>query len=108
MKLEEIEKMVKKIDPKIETTDEGYKPAVVLLSAVFIGADAKKVAAFTKLPLKLIQKFEKNLRESKVWVGNKTFCDWENEEDGGIAFWCDVLVAQGMIKRVESDSNGSE
>lgn len=94
-----LKKEVNRLDPKLSSKDETFKTALVLLAGLKVTADAKKIADFTKLPLAFVKAKEKNLRRNKVWVGTKTNCEWF-QENGGIAFWMDVLVADGMANRV--------
>jgi hypothetical protein len=99
LSLEDFKKEVHRLDPKLEEDDPGFSTALVLLVALQVGADAQKISDFTKIPLKRVKKLEKNFRANKVWVGKKTCCDWWDKKSGSIAFWCDVLVAEGMLKR---------
>ena len=94
-----IEASVKKLDPKLKKNEETFKIATILLSSIQVGADPKAIAKFLDIGVKEVEKYEKNLRKSKVWQGKKVACEWFEKEAGGVAFWCDVLVAQGLVKR---------
>jgi len=96
-----IETEVKRLDSKIKKSDETFKIATILLSALRVGADSQAIAKFLKIDKKEIEKYEKNLRKNKVWVGKKTICEWFEKDKGGVAFWCDVLVAQGLLKKTK-------
>lgn len=96
-----IEEQIKKLDPKLKKNDEVFKIATILLSGLEVGADSKAIAKFLDIDIKDVEKYEKNLRKGKVWQGKKTACEWF-EKDGGIAFWMDVLVAQGLVERTSS------
>ncbi len=95
-----IEKEVKKLDPLVKKSDEAFKIATILLSGLQVGADTKKIAEFLKINEKEVKKYEKNLRDNKVWVKSKTQCNWFDKKEGGISFWLDVSIAQGYIKKV--------
>lgn len=95
-----IEAEVQKLDPNLNKSDETFKIACILLSGLEIGADPVAIAKFLDLSIKYVKKYEKNLRKNKIWQGKKTACEWF-DKDGGVAFWCDVLVAQGLVERVE-------
>jgi hypothetical protein len=100
MTRKEMEMEVFKLDSMITRTDEEFKVAMILLAGLNVGADRKAIAKFLKIKETVIVPYEKRLRESKVWVGERTHCEWFEKNGGSIAFWCDVLVAQGMIMRV--------
>jgi len=91
---------VTQIDPDLEIDSNGFRTAVILLSALAVGPNIKKIAKFTGYTRKEIAERSKNLRKNKIWVGGKTNCDWFGE-DGGIEFTCDSLVADGLMNRVE-------
>jgi len=98
--LDDLKKEVKRLDPKTSDENEpAFKTALILLSALVVGANQKNIAKFTKIPQKFIAERAKRLRANGIWRGSKTNCDWF-EKSGGIAFWCDVLVAEGLIRRV--------
>jgi len=92
---------VKRLDPKIKEKDEAFFIATILLSSLQVGANAKEIAEFLKVPIKRIKPYERRLRQSKIWVKGQVGCDWFDKKTGTISFWCDVGVAQGYIKRVE-------
>jgi hypothetical protein len=93
-------KEVHKLDPELKKTDEAFKIATIMLSALQEGANSKKIAKFLEIPEADIKKYEKNLRDNKIWIGNKTSSNWF-EKSGGIAFWMDVAVAHGYMKRTK-------
>jgi len=94
-----IEKEVVKLDPKVKRSSESFFVACILLSALQVGANSKKVAKFLEVKENRVKTYAKNLKESGIWKNGKTHCDWFDEKDGGIAFWCDVLVGEGKLKR---------
>lgn len=94
----DIEKEVQKLDPNLKKTEEAFKVASILLSALQVGADSKLVSKFLNLPIEEVKKYEKNLRKSGIWKGKKTACEWF-EKEGGVSFWCDVNVALGFLER---------
>lgn len=93
-------KEVHKLDPKLKEKDEGFKIATILLTALQEGANSKKIAKFLDIPETEVTRYEKNLRDNKIWIGNKTSANWFGES-GGTAFWMDVTVAQGYMKRTK-------
>ncbi len=95
---------VKRLDPKLNEGSEDFSTALMLLAALVLGTNEKMISRFTGLPLYFIRPRADRLRKNKIWIGNKTFCDWFKKGYGGIAFWIDVLVAQGMLNRKEKKS----
>jgi len=108
---ETIEEQIQHLDPKLEKTDEAYRVASIMLLALQVGANSDKIAKFLKLDKGAIgtlkTKYEPNLRKSKIWNGEKTSCEWF-EKDGGIAFWCDVSVAMGLLERSQEITNAKK
>lgn len=99
MNRNQIREAVIALDPKLSVDDEAFRVAEILLSGVQVGTDSKKIAKFLDIPISKVSKCEDNLRENKIWVGNKTHCDWFNKDSGGISFWMDVSCAMGLVKR---------
>ena len=99
MKIEKIRKEVKNMDPNLDARTMAFKAAVCLLSGLQVGTNPSAIAEFTGFPLKTVQGFAEHLVKSGVWNDGKTYCNWFDEEHGGIAFWCDVAVAQGYLQR---------
>jgi DNA-binding XRE family transcriptional regulator len=95
---------LKTADPALKETDEIFKCAAILLASATLGPDEKAIATGLGYPLELVNKFAHNLRTSKIWKGGKVYADWDDKETGGTAFWCDVLVGQGLLKRGSSKS----
>ena len=99
MTLNEIKAEVKKMDPQLDRRTKAFKAAVCLLSALQVGADSEAVSKFTGYPRKLVDAFTERLISGGVWREGKTCCEWFEEDNGGIAFWLDVCVAQGLMDR---------
>lgn len=104
MTLEEIKKSLRAMDDSFDDDDENCQASIVMLAAVEIGQDLRKLHKFTGISQSRIAKFAHNLRKSGIWrrEGNKfvTCANWF--EDGGrIDFIADSLVATGMLKRAD-------
>lgn len=100
MNIEEICDIVRESDPEVEVDSDDFMAAVVLLTAALrTGAHPFRIQRFTGFSRELIDGFGENLRRCGVWKGFKTYADWTDEESGGIAFWCDVNVALGLLSR---------
>jgi len=98
--IEDVKKELHKLDPVLEETDHAFYAGEVLLSSLVVGADLRKLRRFTGLPMTPLRRFSKRLRAAKIWVGNKVNVSWAWERNSAIAFWCDVAVAMGYLKRV--------
>ena len=96
--LTEVEADVQSLDPALDRDDEAFKVAVVLLAALQVGADVERVAEFTQFDREWLEGVAANLTASGIWQDGHTACSWF-EEGGGIEFWIDVLVGQGLVEK---------
>ena len=94
--------IIEKVDPNMSPSSEEFKIATILLTALYVSADTKKIADFLDIDEDEVRQYEYNLRNNGVWVDEKTACDWQTE-DGNISFLCDIMVAQGLLSRKEDD-----
>lgn len=101
--LEQIKKEVKALDPDLEK-GETFNIALILMSSCIVGPNIQRLSKFTRFPRSYIAKFSRRLRENRVWVKGKIQCEWFEKEAGGIAFWMDVMVAQGIVTRCKESS----
>lgn len=99
--LRQVIKEVKALDSNLKEEDETFKVAVIVMSSCIVGPNIQRLSKFTKYPRHYIAPLAKRLRKNGVWVKGKIRCEWFEEEAGGIAFWLDVGVAQGLIERRE-------
>lgn len=98
--IEDITSAVEGLDPNLDPNLDTFRSALLLLSSAVVGPDEAKVAAFTGLPAAFVAERAERLRASGVWTGEgKIAADWWDEETGGIAFWIDVNVAEGLMER---------
>lgn len=97
--LARIREGIKSSDPNVNEDDESYKAAAVLLAAINVGQNQSKIVKLLGYPRALVAKFAYNLKKSGVWKNGKTYAEWNDPENGGIAFWMDVCVAQGLMER---------
>lgn len=98
--LDYLKKEIYRLDPKTGEDEFGFKTALILLSSLVIGCNQKKISKFTKIPLFYIKPRAERLRSNGIWTGSKVCADWFTKGTGGVAFWCDVLTAEGLVKRV--------
>jgi len=98
--LGDVKAEVRRMDPVLDEDDEGFKAATVLLASVIVGQNQQKLVKFTGYRNTLIAKFAANLRRSGVWQKGKMADSGWFEKDGGTAFWLDVCIARGLLKRV--------
>lgn len=100
MTFKEVQKTIREMDKKLEKTDaEGWEAACVLLSAAFCGTGAKALQDFTGLPAANIAKWQRRARDAGIFKKGRIECEWMDEKAGGIAFFCDVAVMRGWLKR---------
>jgi len=98
--LEFLKKEIRRLDSNVEEGSDDFKTALVLLASLVVGPNIKKIAHFVKLPRSYVGKISKRMRENKIWKGTETYCDnWFKKKEGVVAFWLDVCVALGHMKR---------
>jgi hypothetical protein len=99
--LQQIKNEVRRMDPGgYDEDNEETQATIVMLSALIVGTNKRKLHAFTGVAPPLIAKFSRNLREHGVWRGGKTYCAW-GEKSGYIALILDTLVAIGQVVRTD-------
>lgn len=99
MLMQEIEREVQHLDPNLDADNSSFKTAVLLLAAALMSQDIDALVEFTGYPTEFITERAEKLRKNGVWVDGKTVADWLDPETGGLAFWLDVLVAEGMVEK---------
>lgn len=99
--LKQIKRGIHKMDKALREDDDSFKVATILLAGLQVSPKDKEVSEFTGLPLNFVRAVGKRLRANGVWNGGKTYADWFDDKNGGIAFWMDVCVGQGLIERVD-------
>lgn len=98
MTLEEIKDELRKMDPDFDPDSDTGRAQIVLISALEVGPNQRKIAKFTGLSLPIVAKFAHNLKKNGVWKNGKVYADWF-EENGGISFNLDTCVALGWLDR---------
>jgi len=73
--------------------------AVILLSSIALKTQsAKRLASFTVRSQLLVDKVIENMKKNSIFKKGKWAIEWF-DENGGIAFWCDVKVRLGLMER---------
>ncbi len=84
-------------------TEVQYKNLLLLLGAVQVGHSLTKISRFTGLSAGFIRRRKQKLRDAGIWTDDGiTDCQWFKEH-GEIALVLDVLVLEGMVKRVPAE-----
>ena len=100
MTFKEVEKILLKEDPNIRGDSENFDAARFLLSSAFCGTGSKALQKFTGWSASEVNFWKGRAKRAGLFENGKvTGAEWQNEKTGGIAFWCDVLVLRGMLKR---------
>jgi hypothetical protein len=99
--VDDIKKMILKMDRNETEGSDSFNVALLLLSAAHIGAERSRLSSFTGLPKKFIYVVERRLRKNGVWVGERTSCNWKDKKTGTISFYLDVGIGLGHIERVD-------
>jgi len=95
---------VLKLDKKADPESESGHAAALMLAALTHGCKrVSTLARVTGVPYRAALPLARNLRSNGVWrPDGKTYCEWADPKLGGIAFWTDVAVATGMLRRAHS------
>ena|GEM_PF-7054342 len=99
----DVRKEVRRLDPKLKEDDRAFWAATVMLSALVVGANVRRLARFTGYGPEFIWSVRDNLRRGGIWRRDgRTRCEWGDPKNGGVAFWIDVAVAMGYLERHEA------
>ncbi|HLY75516.1 MAG TPA: hypothetical protein VKU80_15455 [Planctomycetota bacterium] len=97
---------VKRIVRRILETDEddpGFVSGVLLFSAATLRrTGVKPLARFTGYPRSVVEPRIRRLRENGVFRGRKVHAGWADPKTGGIAFICDTMIADGLLRRAKA------
>jgi hypothetical protein len=101
MKLRRIEQAILDMDRHLDVRDRAFRVALILACSVRIGPNVRRIAHYTGYPYQFVEEVGRRLRQSKIWNGR--FIDATNwcKEDGALAFWCEVNVGLGQLKRTK-------
>lgn len=98
--LAEVEQALAEMDPNLDKSDETYKVALAMLSAAVVGPSDTAICEFTGVSPEWWLPYADNLRKNGVFTAEgRVAANWMDPETGGIAFWIDVNVAQGLMER---------
>ena len=98
--LSDVECEVMRLDPSVKVDDPAFGTAVVVLAAAVVGPNIKRIASFTGYGRPFVAEKARRLRKQKVWVGGKLDVDWfKPKGEGVVAFWLDVVLADGLLVR---------
>lgn len=99
-KLADFEKEVVRLDPKLDRDDPCFKTGVMLLASLLVGANADRVAKFCRYSRDFVRPRARRARKNGIWRYDAVDSDeWFEKNLGGVAFWMDVMVAEGEMKR---------
>ncbi len=94
-----------------EEHTQGFRAAVLVLSAACFGPDVDDLVAFTRYPRDFVASVSQRMRSCGLWGDGFVNDDWWiqgafGDEISRPGFWTDVLVAQGMVTVVGRDDKG--
>ena len=96
--LNDVKRMIRELDPYLDEGDRFFEAAVIMLSALVVGADEQAIAQFSGIPLERIEPRAQKLRRSGRWRGQRTIARWDDAALGDISFWIDTLIAEGLLE----------
>ncbi len=97
--LRQIKNQIRRVDPTMDPTDDGYDVAIIMLAALVVGSNIRRVARFTGLTYRKVTTIGRRLRENGIWRGGRTVCEWGDKENGGWSFLLEVNVGLGYMER---------
>jgi hypothetical protein len=95
---EEVERIVREIDPGVEVGSDSFKTAALLVSSLVVGQQVRELVRFTGQPREWVAERVDRWKAAGIFRRGKFACEWF-EEGGAAMFWCDVLVGQGVLER---------
>jgi hypothetical protein len=96
---EQLVAAVLNLDKNLIEGEVYFKTALFMLGALYVGHDLGKLEKLTGVEREFIEPRADRLRRARIWVkDDKTACEWF-EDGGGVAFWIDVAVAEGLMNR---------
>ena len=98
------------IDPDLEGNEEDstYQTALVLMAALRCGPEVDALTRFTQLPREFVQQIHQRMVRADLWTELGVRCDHWFVENAicVVAFWVDVLVAEGNAIRWWAEDKG--
>lgn len=89
--------------------DEDVQAGLVLLAEFSIDTrDPRAISRFTGVPLRLVREFSARLIANGIWrPDGKIASEWDDPENGAMAFMLDVWVALGLLERGSADEGNA-
>jgi hypothetical protein len=98
--LESMKEDVRSVNPALAEGSYGFQAALVMVASEMIGPYPERIAAFLGYPASLVQVVGARLYEAGIWADDEVCCEtWFDPTKGRIAALCDIMVAQGSLKR---------
>lgn len=72
---------------------------LVLLAALRVGTSIRALVEATGLPRATVSKVVWLARGNKIFVKGKIHGNWDDEQEGGLAFVMDAMVCEGLLRR---------
>ncbi len=102
--LRELEKVVLSFEIGSTHDEDACKAGVIVLAALFIGADIDAVEYYTRYDRSLIELYANNFTHATMWIDGKTDMEWLDAFIKGdmdmlaiTSFWCSVMVGMGIL-----------
>jgi hypothetical protein len=99
LSLDQLKAEVRKMDPALKPNDSTFKSALLMLAGLQIGTgNLAALKRLTGLSMHFIRERAQRLRDNGIWRDGVTACNWFGK-DGALAFWLDVTIAEGLLRR---------
>jgi hypothetical protein len=89
---------------------EDFQAGLVLMASLALNTtEPEAISQFTGVPLSVVRRFGRRLLANGVWQEDGSIAaNWDDPENGGLAFMLDVWVATGDLERQLVESGGDQ
>ncbi len=105
MTLIQIKNAVNEMDPFLKRNSKTFRNAVMLIASTQYGPTQPKLCRLTGYSPMIVKRFLERARAGGILKDGKILHSGWFDKSGGIAFWCDVAVIEGLAKRVSLPTN---
>ena len=91
---------LERLDPKLVPGEPDYQASLMLLASCVVGPSIRKIERLLRVQPGSLRKFAQRARANGIWRSGKITSDWSAQNgEGVVAFWLDVNVCLGRLRR---------
>jgi hypothetical protein len=100
--LREVRAEVARMDPNLDSA--AFAVAEMMVSALIVGANKRRIATLLGRPIATFRTEFDRLQSAGVFRRDgRIACEWDKPKgEGGVAFWLDAAIAQGLLRRTRA------